>query len=92
MLARGAGLPEAVRLLREVEQNSPAARELATWESRLAQAHLVDPVGHESLQVADLLKDRVLLVHTMDGEPLPDVHGAPLRLIAPDKLGYKTRK
>ncbi|MFN5857504.1 MAG: molybdopterin-dependent oxidoreductase, partial [Pseudanabaenaceae cyanobacterium] len=33
-----------------------------------------------------------LLVYTKNGEPLPVENGAPLRLAAPIKLGYKQSK
>ena len=33
-----------------------------------------------------------MLVLDMAGKPLPDRHGAPLRLIAPSKYGYKSAK
>lgn len=39
-----------------------------------------------------LNQDRVLLAHTMNGEPLSDAHGFPLRVIAPSKYGYKNPK
>lgn len=46
----------------------------------------------EYISIEDLLKPRVLFVHTMNGKPLPDEHGAPLRLIIPFKYGYKNVK
>ena len=46
----------------------------------------------EHLSLGDLQQDRVLLVYNMDGEPLSDEHGFPLRLIAPFKYGYKNPK
>lgn len=46
----------------------------------------------EYISVEDLLKPRVLFVHTMNDKPLPDEHGAPLRLIIPFKYGYKNVK
>ncbi len=46
----------------------------------------------ESLPLASLHQEGVLLVHAMDGEPLSDEHGFPLRLIAPSKYGYKNPK
>ncbi len=46
----------------------------------------------EYISLEDLLKPRVLFVHTMNGRPLPDEHGAPLRLIIPFKYGYKNVK
>jgi DMSO/TMAO reductase YedYZ molybdopterin-dependent catalytic subunit len=48
----------------------------------------------ESFPVKDLLdpKQEVLLVTTMDGNPLPEEHGGPLRVIAPYELAYKSIK
>jgi DMSO/TMAO reductase YedYZ molybdopterin-dependent catalytic subunit len=46
----------------------------------------------EYLSREDLLHERVLLAHTMDGHPLSDEHGFPLRLIIPFKYGYKSAK
>jgi sulfane dehydrogenase subunit SoxC len=39
------------------------------------------------LPLADALTDDVLLVHTMNGQPLPPQHGAPLRLMVPGWYG-----
>ncbi len=46
----------------------------------------------EYLSLADLRHDRTLLVLSMDGMPLSDEHGFPLRLIVPFKYGYKSAK
>lgn len=46
----------------------------------------------EYLSREALNQDRVLLVHSMNGKPLSDAHGFPLRLIAPSKYGYKNPK
>jgi DMSO/TMAO reductase YedYZ molybdopterin-dependent catalytic subunit len=46
----------------------------------------------ESLTLEELLAERVLFVHHMNDEPLPDVYGAPLRVIVPPKYGYKGPK
>lgn len=46
----------------------------------------------EYLSLEALHQDRVLLVHSMNGKPLSDAHGFPLRLIAPSKYGYKNPK
>jgi hypothetical protein len=37
----------------------------------------------------DVSEDDVLLAYMMNGETLPEEHGFPLRLVAPDKAGYK---
>jgi sulfoxide reductase catalytic subunit YedY len=47
---------------------------------------------YESLSVEELRMDRVLFVHRMNDAPLPDKHGAPLRMIVPFKYGYKGAK
>jgi hypothetical protein len=39
-----------------------------------------------------MLSPRVLLTLDLDGKPLPDKHGAPLRLLDPSKYGYKSAK
>ena len=45
-----------------------------------------------SLRLADLLKEDVLLAHTLDGRPLPEEHGGPVRLVVPHKYGWKSAK
>ena len=39
------------------------------------------------LPLAEALRDDVLLVHTMNGQPLPVQHGAPLRRVVPGWYG-----
>jgi sulfoxide reductase catalytic subunit YedY len=46
----------------------------------------------EHLSLEDLNHPRTLLVTQMDGAPLSDEHGFPLRVIAPFKYGYKNPK
>jgi sulfoxide reductase catalytic subunit YedY len=46
----------------------------------------------ESIPLAKLLEERVLFVHHMNGEILPDLYGAPLRLMVPFLYGYKNAK
>jgi DMSO/TMAO reductase YedYZ molybdopterin-dependent catalytic subunit len=48
----------------------------------------------ESFPVGEMLdpEREILLVLNMDGKPLPHDHGAPLRLIAPYDLAYKSIK
>jgi len=46
----------------------------------------------EYLSLETLRHPHTLLVTRMDGAPLPDEHGFPLRVIAPMKYGYKNPK
>jgi methionine sulfoxide reductase catalytic subunit len=47
---------------------------------------------YEYFAIHDLLSPRVLGALDMAGQPLPDKHGAPLRLIDPARYGYKSAK
>ncbi|MHB1357283.1 MAG: molybdopterin-dependent oxidoreductase [Anaerolineae bacterium] len=47
---------------------------------------------YEFFAIEEMSQARVLFVHGMDGEQLPDLFGAPLRLICPFKYGYKGPK
>ena len=47
---------------------------------------------YEYFSVQDLLSPRVLFAMDMQGQPLADRHGAPLRLIDPGRYGYKSAK
>ncbi len=47
---------------------------------------------YEYFSIQDLLSPRVLLAMDMQGRPLADRHGAPLRLIDPGRYGYKSAK
>jgi len=47
---------------------------------------------YEYFSIADLLSPRVLFAMDMQGQPLADRHGAPLRLIDPARYGYKSAK
>ncbi|MFN8537266.1 MAG: molybdopterin-dependent oxidoreductase [Thermomicrobiales bacterium] len=46
----------------------------------------------ETLPLAAALDPATLLVHTMNGEPLWEVHGFPARLIVPGRYGMKNPK
>jgi DMSO/TMAO reductase YedYZ molybdopterin-dependent catalytic subunit len=46
----------------------------------------------ESMSLDALLQERVLFVHHMNDEILPDIYGAPLRLMVPFRYGYKSAK
>ncbi|HOJ43112.1 MAG TPA: molybdopterin-dependent oxidoreductase [Syntrophorhabdaceae bacterium] len=47
---------------------------------------------YEFIPMEDLLSPRTIFAYEMNGAPLPDEHGAPLRLIIPPKYGYKSVK
>ena len=50
--------------------------------------------GHyfETLSRAEARDSRVLLAYGLNGEPLPEAHGGPLRLVVPFLQGYKSVK
>ena len=67
--------------------------ELANPEPRAQWVHFGCADGyHESMPVQDLLQERVVLVHHMNDQILPDDYGAPLRLMVPFRYGYKSAK
>jgi DMSO/TMAO reductase YedYZ molybdopterin-dependent catalytic subunit len=45
-----------------------------------------------NLPFEEALKDDVLLVHTLDGKPLPREHGGPVRMITPQLYAWKGAK
>ena len=45
-----------------------------------------------SLPLADLLAGNVMLAYMLDGQMLEAKHGGPLRMVIPDKYGYKSAK
>lgn len=45
-----------------------------------------------NLSLAEALKPDVLLVHTVDGAPLPREHGGPVRMITPQLYAWKGAK
>ena len=47
---------------------------------------------YESVSMEDLKDERTLLVYEMNGEPLPDAHGFPLRIYIPSRYGRKQPK
>ncbi len=47
---------------------------------------------YEYMSLQDMLSPRVLVTLDLEGRPLPDRHGAPLRLIDPSRYGYKSAK
>jgi methionine sulfoxide reductase catalytic subunit len=47
---------------------------------------------YEYMSIPDMLSPRVLMTLDLGGKPLPDRHGAPLRLIDPTRYGYMSAK
>jgi DMSO/TMAO reductase YedYZ molybdopterin-dependent catalytic subunit len=72
-----------LRSLLELTKPLPAAKWL--------HFHCADDY-YESLSIDALTDERVVFVHRMNDQPLPDVYGAPLRLIIPPLYGYKNPK
>lgn len=60
-------------------------------DARWLHLHCADGY-YESAPIETLLAERVLFVHHMNGQILPDLHGAPLRLLIPELYGYKSAK
>jgi DMSO/TMAO reductase YedYZ molybdopterin-dependent catalytic subunit len=46
----------------------------------------------ESITLSEAMAENTIVVHTMNGEPLPILHGFPLRLIVPGIYGLKSVK
>lgn len=60
-------------------------------EARFLMCHAHD--GYTvNLPIEEALKPDVLLVHTVDGEPLPLEHGGPCRVITPQLYAWKGAK
>lgn len=67
--------------------------ELADPDPRAAWVHFRCADGYyESMRIEALLQERVVFVHHMNDEILPDIYGAPLRLMVPFRYGYKSAK
>lgn len=45
-----------------------------------------------NLPLAELRRETVLLADTLDGQPLPQEHGGPMRLVVPHLYGWKSAK
>ena len=59
-------------------------------------ADLIDPAAgahyYESIGLADAFHPQTLLAYAMNGQPLAEPHGAPIRLRVERQLGYKQAK
>ncbi len=63
-----------------------------TQNARGVTFHTVGGVYTESLSLEQAFQDDVLLADTMNGKPLPQNQGLPLRLVVPFMYGYKSAK
>ena len=84
----GAPLAEVVRAA------EPDVTATHVWFEGLDQARVGEastPFG-ASIELARALALDVLLAYEMNGEPLPDGHGAPLRVIVPGAIGARSVK
>jgi DMSO/TMAO reductase YedYZ molybdopterin-dependent catalytic subunit len=72
-------------------------RDLLAQAGPLPAAHAVHFISAEKpyqdyLTLADLALPDVMLAYEMDGRPLLQEHGAPVRVVIPDMYGYKNVK
>ncbi len=65
-----------------------------TRPRRTAKAVRIDCADkwYEYMSLDEMAQPHVLLALDLAGQPLPDAHGAPLRLLDPSKYGYKSAK
>jgi DMSO/TMAO reductase YedYZ molybdopterin-dependent catalytic subunit len=71
----------------------PALAEMAGVDDEAVHVmfHALD--GYTTnLLLEDCMREEVLFVYEYDGEPLPDDHGGPLRVVTPHKYAYKGAK
>ena len=65
-------------------------------EARYIVFHCADRFGttpyYESIDLVDAFHPQTILAWRMNGQPLPEAHGAPLRLRVERQLGYKQAK
>ncbi len=54
--------------------------------------HALGGTYADSLPLSLVDDPQTVLADTLDGQPLPDDHGGPLRLVVPRQLGYKNVK
>jgi sulfoxide reductase catalytic subunit YedY len=88
-----------LRLLIEKAQPKPAARfvrfvSVARSEQMpgIREAHWYPWPYHEGLRLDEAMNELAMVVTGVYGEPLLKQHGAPVRIVAPWKYGYKNPK
>jgi hypothetical protein len=63
-----------------------------TPEGVYVKMYSSDKIYTETFELSQLLQQNVILAHELDGKPLIQSQGAPLRLFHPDMYGYKSIK
>lgn len=86
-IAQWGGLP--MKKLIEHVKPKPSAKVIAFYSFGPS---LFSPTYYETQTLDNALKPECLLALEMNGEPLPAIHGAPLRLRVENQLGYKMVK
>jgi DMSO/TMAO reductase YedYZ molybdopterin-dependent catalytic subunit len=66
---------------------------LGTTADRVSHVRFVGADGFRSvLRLDDALEPDVMLADHLDGRPLGEEHGGPVRLVCPSRYGYKSAK
>ena len=86
-IAKWGGIP--MRTLVELVRPKPEARVVAFFSFGEA---LYGGEYYDTQSLENVLKPQCLLASHMNGKPLPEVYGAPLRLRVENQLGYKMVK
>ena len=60
-----------------------------TAEAKFANFISLEQPYVDSLSMKQTTMPEVMLAHSMDGLPLPQAHGSPMRLVIPEMYGYK---
>jgi DMSO/TMAO reductase YedYZ molybdopterin-dependent catalytic subunit/thiosulfate reductase cytochrome b subunit len=86
-IAKWGGIP--MKTLIELVRPKPAAKVVAFFSFGEA---LYGGAYYDTQSMENVLKAECLLASQMNGQPLPEVYGAPLRLRVENQLGYKMIK
>ena len=86
-IARWGGVPMAT--IMELARPRPEARAVAFFSFGEG---LYGGTYYDTQTLENVLKQECMLAYEMNGQPLPEVYGAPLRLRVENQLGYKMVK
>jgi DMSO/TMAO reductase YedYZ molybdopterin-dependent catalytic subunit len=78
-----------MKTLVDLVKPKPAAKTVAFFSFG---GSLYGDLYYDTQSMENILKPECLLAYEMNGEPLPDEYGAPLRLRVENQLGYKMVK